>query len=77
MDSVDLAFVYLLLVRDIHNNLSRHQLQYGTFIPFLKQITITKNNRIFSFLYIVFYWKNNLELCFSLADTGVKGLLKY
>ena len=45
--------------------------------PFLKQITITKNNHIFSFLYIVFYWKNNLKLCFSLADTGVKSLLKY
>jgi len=34
------------------------------FIPVLKQITITKNNRTFSFLYIVFYWKNNLKLCF-------------
>ena len=46
--------------------------------PFLKQITITKNNRNFSFLYIVFYWKNNLKLCFySLVDMGVKSLLKY
>ena len=41
---------------------------------FLKQ---SKNNRIFSFLYIVFYWKNNLKLCISLADTAVKSLLKY
>ena len=56
-----------------------HDTNYNTGLlyPLLKQITITKNNRIFSFLYIVFYWKNNLELCFSLADTGVKGLLKY
>ena len=45
------------------------------FIPVSK--TITKNKRIFSFLYIVFYWKNNLKLCFSLADTAVKSLLKY
>ena len=45
------------------------------FIPVSK--TITKNNRIFSFLYIVFYWKNNLKLCISLADTAVKSLLKY
>ena len=44
---------------------------------FVKQITVTKNNRTFSFLYIVFYWKNNLKLCvYSLVDTGVKSLLK-
>ena len=51
----------------------------------LEFIPVSKTNknkkkiviRIFSFLYIVFYWKNNLKLCFSLADTGVKSLLKY
>ena len=37
--------------------------------PFLKQ---HNNSGIFSFLYIVFYWKNNLKLFFSLADTAVK-----
>ena len=45
------------------------------FIPVSK--TITKNNHIFSFLYIVFYWKNNLKLYIGLADTSVKSLLKY
>ena len=37
--------------------------------PFLKY---HNNSGIFSFLYIVFYWNNNLKLCFSLADTAVK-----
>ena len=37
--------------------------------PFLKH---HNNSGIFSFLYIVFYWNNNLKLCFSLADTAVK-----
>ena len=37
--------------------------------PFLKHHS---NSGIFSFLYIVFYWNNNLKLCFSLADTAVK-----
>ena len=62
--------IYIITCHDTNYNT-------GLLYPFLKQITITKNNRIFSFLYIVFYWKNNLKLCFSLADTGVKGLLKY
>ena len=37
--------------------------------PFLKH---HNNSGIFSFLYIGFYWNNNLKLCFSLADTAVK-----
>ena len=37
--------------------------------PFLKH---RNSSGIFSFLYIVFYWNNNLKLCFSLADTAVK-----
>ena len=37
--------------------------------PFLKH---QNNSGIFSFLYNVFYWNNNLKLCFSLADTAVK-----
>ena len=34
------------------------------------------NSRLFSFLYIVFYWNNNLKLCFNLADTAVTDFLK-
>ena len=41
--------------------------------PFLKH---HNNSGIFSFLYIVFYWNNNLKLCFSLADTAVKKQVK-
>ena len=37
--------------------------------PFLKQSVVVLN--------IVFYWNNNLKLCFSLADTAVKNRLKY
>ena len=37
--------------------------------PFLKH---HNNSGIFSFLYIGFYWNDNLKLCFSLADTAVK-----
>ena len=46
------------------------------FIPVSKTINNDKNNRFFSFLCIVFYWKSNLKLRFSLADMGVKSLLK-
>ena len=45
-------------------------------IPVSKTNNNHNNNRIFSFLCIVFYWKNDLKLCFSLADTGVKSLPK-
>ena len=39
------------------------------FIPFSKTITIIVFS---SLLNIVFYWNNNLKLCFSPADTAVK-----
>ena len=38
--------------------------------PFLKH---HNNSGIFSFLYIVFYWNNNLKFCLSLADSSKTG----
>ena len=48
------------------NDLSRNEIY--RFIPVYKTITIIVVSLLF--LYIVFYWNNNLKLCFSLADTG-------
>ena len=56
----------------IRNDLSRHERQYKTLWIYTRFENNHNNSRIFSFLNIVFYWNNNLKLCFSLADTAVK-----
>ena len=72
VDSVDLAFVYLFLVCDYWYVMTCHDAKDNAglkdIIPVSKTNNNHKNNRIFTFLYIAFYWKNNLKLCFSLAE---------
>ena len=53
---------YVMTCHDTENNAG-----LCGFIPVSKTITI-----IVVVLNIVFYWNNNLKLCFSLADTAVK-----
>ena len=59
------VFIFSMTCHDTKENSVLYR-----FIPDSKTITIIC--RLFSFLYIIFYWNNNLKLCYSLTDTAVK-----